>query len=35
VALFIVTALSVSTPLIARGVRAVFRKPKNLNPIEE
>jgi putative tricarboxylic transport membrane protein len=35
VALFIVTALSVSSPLIARGVRAVLRKPKNLNPIEE
>jgi putative tricarboxylic transport membrane protein len=35
VALFIVTALSVSTPLIARAIRAVLRKPKNLNPIEE
>jgi len=35
VALFIVTALSVSSPLIARGLRAVLRKPKNLNPIEE
>src|SRR5688572_16741166 len=35
VALFVVTALSVSTPLIARAVRAVLRKPKNLNPIEE
>ena len=35
VALFIVTALSISSPLIARGVRAVLRKPKNLNPIEE
>jgi putative tricarboxylic transport membrane protein len=35
VALFIVTALSVSTPLIARGLRAVRRKPPTLNPIEE
>jgi putative tricarboxylic transport membrane protein len=35
VALFVVTALSVSTPLLVRGWRAAFRKPKTLNPIEE
>ncbi|HEX5867277.1 MAG TPA: hypothetical protein VFY72_06180, partial [Beijerinckiaceae bacterium] len=35
VALFVVTALSVSMPFIARLVRHVRRGPADLNPIEE
>jgi putative tricarboxylic transport membrane protein len=35
VALFAVTLLGVFSPLIARALRAAFRKPEPLNPIEE
>jgi putative tricarboxylic transport membrane protein len=35
VALFVVTALSISMPFIARLVRRVRRRPADLNPIEE
>jgi putative tricarboxylic transport membrane protein len=35
VALFVVTALSISMPFIARLVRHVRRRPADLNPIEE
>ena len=35
VALFVVTALSISMPFIARFVRHVRRRPADLNPIEE
>jgi putative tricarboxylic transport membrane protein len=35
VTLFIVTALSVAAPWIARGLQASLRKPANLNPADE
>jgi putative tricarboxylic transport membrane protein len=35
VALFIVTALSVAAPWIAKGLKATMRKPSDVNPVEE